>query len=265
MPYIGKVINACGNKSAAKRNLEYKGDFMTRGKELAKIALQDDPDFIFISDWAPVKMSSLTENLQNEKYKIYLPNGFENEKELWRWTSISAMAIREGTVFSQTYLDESKFPTNYRYISGVLQKEKEDTINVLGVHIPQVDTPDECHLFRKRKMLNVTRDYMAVNTKNRALVFGDFNSGSLKEGDEPFYCQKEFDDLMGRGWFDTNIADVKTYGNKKIDHCFASPFLVSEDEYAVIMVPRNIGYKNLTDHKILDVKISRKKSDLRTW
>jgi len=44
----------------------------------------------------------------------------------------------------------------------------------------------------------------------------------------------------------TSIEDVKTFSDKKIDHCFASPFLVS----------KNLGYGNLTDHKILDIKIS---------
>ncbi|GEM_PF-3724788 len=255
MSYTGKAISACGNKSAAKNNLQYKGDFMDRGKELANLALQDSPDFIFISDWAPIKMSSLAETLKCKHYRIYLPKGLENEIEPWRWTCVSAMAIREDIVFSQTYLDESRFPTSYRYLSGVIQKEHEDAINILGVHIPQVDTPEERQLLRKRDMINVVRDYMVKNTKNRALAFGDFNCGSVGEGTEAFYCQMEFDDLIKIGWHDVNNTDEKTFNNKKIDHCFASPFLVSKGEYNVTMILNNKGYKDLTDHKILDMKI----------
>jgi hypothetical protein len=256
MSYTGKSINACGNKSAAKNNLKYKGDFMDRGKELAKLALQDNPDFIFISDWAPVKMSSLAETLKYKHYRIYLPKGFENEIEPWRWTCVSAMAIREDIVFSQTYLDESRFSTSYRYLSGVIQKEHEDAINILGVHIPQVDVPNERQLSRKRNMLNAIRGYMVENAQNRALICGDFNCGLIEHSGELFYCQTEFDDLIGRGWFDADIENIKTFSDKKIDHCFASPFLVSKNEYNVIMVPKSIGYENLTDHKILDIKIS---------
>lgn len=235
-------VSACGNRQAAKK-LRFVGDMDNRILFMfQKIMQKGHYDIFSVRDIPWHSLCKLQRQLGMYGYRMYIHKSWNNVKEKWRYTCLSALFCLDTVEFNQMYTSD-KFETVLRYVYGRISFDGED-IYYKTSHFPCVDD-SKSHLSqqieRKVTMLKDENEFQRLMNDSYAISSGDFNGAQ----GEDYYGQEQFDIFE---FVDTVLGD--TYENKTLDHCFISKAL-RDSRIKVSAEVIDDYYMLLSDHKII--------------
>lgn len=242
-------VSACGNRQAEKK-LRFHGDMDARIIFMMQKLLQKEKwNLISIRDIPWHSLQKLERELGRLGYKMYMHESWQDVKEKWRYTCLSALFVSEGIEFSQKHTSD-KFESILRYVYGKFYFEGEEIVYKTS-HIPCVDDSRSNlihQIERKTSMLEDELIFQEENKNNLAISAGDFNG-------DPFsrcgYAQELYEQFP---FIDTVSGD--TYEDKTLDHVYISERLRDSDIKVTTEIIDDY-YMQLTDHKIIAITLSK--------
>ncbi len=241
-------VSACSNKQASKK-LKFVGNTDERIVFMFHKILQKDAyDIISVRDISWSGLERVKHKLGACGYKLYIHKDWDNIKDKWRYSCLSAVFCREDVKFEQLYTSEC-FDTVFRYVYGKIELG-DNEIFFKTSHIPCVDDSKfhvKNQIKRKESMLLDEIEFQKSKENCLAISAGDFN-GAPSTGD--FYCQDLFDNFS---FVDTALAN--TYEDKMLDHCYISKALRDSDIVKVKTEVLNDYYMLFTDHKLITITL----------
>lgn len=227
-----KVIqqNVCG-REMYERNWSIQ-DY----KELIKELKDKDPDIIFLTEFYYQQMYDVTQKILGE-YELIGPISLSeydaNRKDLY---ATCVLAIKRTKVYKDKQIKLENM-LEYRYICVDLSVEKNKTIKMLLMYIPQTYNAPKYRIEQKRKMIHSASIYAENNSNTLLFVGGDMNSDI--DG-KTTACIDEFEKLYNK-MQDTDCKKEATWKGKRLDYALVNGIMGNSASTTPI--------KNRSDHK----------------